>query len=394
MKKISEFLGLNEKKELIDYVDSLLATKVKQLKIKQHAIQHAVDLIAKTISKSEIKVYRRNGPNNKISAIKNDEYYKLNVRPNDNEEATSFFYNVLQKYLLEEDALIVNFNNRLYLAENYDMSSSLLIPKVYKNVQIRDSEGNSMIFDHIFSSDEVIRLNLKCSQIKETLDDYYDELGSLIGIASSHYKLVNSFKFRLKPPGVMPALKDPVTGKEVTYEEYKQKLTNGLFEEENAIVFLSESFGLERITFGDKDTSDEWSKLEKKWCDKVAMSFNIPLDIFYGNKTDKSTSTNDFITFGVLPHLQILEDGLNSKIIEKENYLIGERIKVNRFNMLHKDILDSATSMDKLFSNGYSHNEINDIIGMPDLDEDWANEHYITKNYQNTNLSSEGGDNE
>lgn len=124
------------------------------------------------------------------------------------------------------------------------------------------------------------------------------------------------------------------------------------------------------------------------------MSFNIPLDIFYGNKTDKSTSTNDFITFGVLPHLQIFEDGLNSKIIEKENYLKGERIKVNRFNMLHKDILDSATAMDKLFSNGYSHNEINDIIGLPELDEDWANEHYITKNYQNTNVASEGGEKE
>lgn len=394
MGKIRTMLGLNEKKELIEYVDSLLTAKTKQLKIKQHAIQHAVDLIAKTISKSEIKVYRRDGPDSKIKSVKNDEYYKLNVQPNDNEEATSFFYNVLQKYLLEEDALIVNFNNRLYLAENYNMSSSLLTPKIYKNVQIKDSEGNSMIFDHIFLSDDVIRLNLKSSEIKETLDSYYEELGTLIGIASSHYKLVNSFKFRLKPPGGMPAFKDPITNQDISYEEYKQKLTKGLFDEEDAIVFLSESFGLERINFGDKDTSEEWNKLEKKWSDKVAMSFNIPLDIFYGNKTDKSTSTNDFITFGVLPHLQIFEDGLNAKIIEKGNYLKGERIKVNRFNMLHKDILDSAIAMDKLFSNGYSHNEINDIIGLPELDEDWANEHYITKNYQNANIVSEGGEKE
>ena len=122
------------------------------------------------------------------------------------------------------------------------------------------------------------------------------------------------------------------------------------------------------------------------------MSFNIPLDIFYGNKTDKSTSTTDFITFGVLPHLQIFEDGLNSKIIEKEAYLNGEHIKVNRFNMQHRDILDSAINMDKLFADGYSHNEINEIVGLSQIDEPWADEHYITKNYENVNSILKGGE--
>lgn len=384
----------NKKQELIEFIDSLISAKAHQLKIKQHAIQHAVDLIAKTISKSEIKIYRRDGPEKKIKSIKNDEYYKLNIQPNDNEEATSFFYNVLQKYLLEEDALIVNFNNKLYLAENYNSTDSILFPKVYYNVQIKDYDGNSLIFDTVFSTDDVIRLNLKCSQIKETLDDYYEELGKLIGIASSHYKLTNSFKFRLKHPGGILPLKDAKTGKEISYEDYKEKITRGLFNEEDSIIMLSDSFDINRIDFGKETSSDEWENLEKKWSDKVAMSFNIPLDIFYGNKTDKSTSTNDFITFGVLPHLQIFEDGLNSKIIKKADYLEGECIRVNRFNMLHKDILDGANSMDKLFSNGFSRNEINDIVGLPTIDEKWADEHHITKNYENIKQTLEGGDEE
>ena len=165
-----------------------------------------------------------------------------------------------------------------------------------------------------------------------------------------------------------------------------------MFDEEDAVLLLSDQFNLEKIDFGQSSSSKEWSDLEKKWSDKVAMSFNIPLDIFYGNKTDKSTSTNDFITFGILPHLQITEDALNAKIIGQENYLKGERTKINKFNMKYLDILESSTSMDKLFSNGYSHNEINEFIGLPRIEEEWADKHYITKNYQNAEIALEGGD--
>ena len=381
-----------QQKSLDDFIDYLIKAKEQQLLIKDHAIHHAIDLIAKTIAKSEIKVYRKDKKDNKIKAVKNDEYYKLNVRPNENEEATSFFYKVISKYLEEEDALIINFNNQLYLADSYNMSSSLLYAKTYSNVKISDDEGNSMIFEHTFPSDDVIRLNLKSSKIKETLDDYYSELGKLLGITSSRYKFTNSNKFRLKTLGNQPKLIDPYTQKEISYENYKEKLTKGLFEEGDAVILLSENFGLEKINLGEVSTTESWTKLEKTWSDKVAMSFNIPLDIFYGNKTDKSTSTTDFITFGVLPHLQIFEDGLNSKIIEKEAYLNGEHIKVNRFNMQHRDILDSAINMDKLFADGYSHNEINEIVGLSQIDEPWADEHYITKNYENVNSILKGGE--
>lgn len=187
-------------------------------------------------------------------------------------------------------------------------------------------------------------------------------------------------------------MRDPVTNQEITYDSYKEKITKGLFDEEDAVLLLGESSVLERIEFGQSSSSKEWSDLEKKWSDKVAMSYNIPLDIFYGNKTDKSTSTNDFITFGILPHLQITEDALNAKIIGQENYLKGERIKINRLNMKYFDIFESSTSMDKLFSNGYSHNEINDFIGLPRTDEEWADKHYVTKNYDNAENILKGGD--
>ena len=391
MKILDMLFAKSDRSQLENYIETLFMAKQKQLQIKRHAIEHAIDLIAKTISKSEIQIYRMK--KGKISKDDNSkEYYTLNVQPNPNKEATSFFYEVIKKYLDDGEALIVELDGSLYLADTFQVSTSVLLPKVYYNVQISDDHGNSIFLKKTFTSEDVIYLNLKSSKIKETLDSYYEELGNLIGIASSHYKLNNLSKFRLKIPGGQPKLKDPITEKELTYDDYKQKITRGLFDEQDAIILLSDTFGLEKIDFGSGTSSDEWSKLEKKWSDKVAMTFNIPLDIFYGNKTDKSTSTNDFITFGILPHLQIIEDGLNAKIIGESNYLKGERIRINRLNMKHFDILESAVNMDKLFSNGYSHNEINEFIGIPRVDAAWADKHYITKNYENVDLALEGGD--
>lgn len=391
MKLLDRLFAKSDKNQLENYIETIFMAKGKQLQIKRHAIEHAIDLIAKTISKSEIQIYRMK--NGKILKDDNSkEYYTLNVQPNPNKEATSFFYEVIKKYLDDGEALIVELDGCLYLADTFQVSTSILLPKVYHDVQISDDHGNSLFLSKTFTSADVIYLNLKSSKIKETLDSYYEELGSLIGIASKHYKLNNVSKFRLKIPGGQPKLKDPVTEKELTYDEYKSKITRGLFDEQDAIILLSETFGLEKIDFGSGTSSDEWSKLEKKWSDKVAMTFNIPLDIFYGNKTDKSTSTNDFITFGILPHLQIIEDGLNAKIIGESNYLKGERIRINKLNMKHFDILESANNMDKLFSNGYSHNEINEFIGIPKIDAAWADKHYITKNYENVDLALEGGD--
>lgn len=391
MKILDMLFARSDRSQLENYIETLFMAKQKQLQIKRHAIEHAIDLIAKTISKSEIQIYRMK--KGKISKDDNSkEYYTLNVQPNPNKEATSFFYEVIKKYLDDGEALIVELDGSLYLADTFQVSTSVLLPKVYYNVQISDDHGNSIFLRKTFTSEDAIYLNLKSSKIKETLDSYYEELGNLIGIASSHYKLNNLSKFRLKIPGGQPKLKDPITEKELTYDDYKKKITRGLFDEQDAIILLSDTFGLEKIDFGSGTNSDEWSKLEKKWSDKVAMTFNIPLDIFYGNKTDKSTSTNDFITFGILPHLQIIEDGLNAKIIGKSNYLKGERIRINRLNMKHFDILESAVNMDKLFSNGYSHNEINEFIGIPRVDAAWADKHYITKNYENVDLALEGGD--
>ena len=341
------FKNLYESSDVNNFIDFITNEKSKQLAIKEKAIEHAIDLIARTISKSEIQIYRYDSKKKKVEPKIDEYYYKLNIRPNHNEYGTSFFYRVVSKLLHEEEALIIEINNNLYLADSFDCNSSILYKKIYSNIVLSDVDGNTFPMDKSYNSDEVIHLTLGGSKINDVLEQYYGDFGKLLGISSSQYKSNNIPKWKLLTPGSQPAIYDRETKKEISYEEYKKKITDGLFDEEESIILLSEALKLEKINGEKPSTSEDYRNLEKKWSDEVANAFNIPLDVFYGSKTDKSTGTNDFISFAVVPILRILEDGMNGTIIKKKEYLNGDRIYINKLNMKHFDIFDSANSLDK-----------------------------------------------
>ena len=140
-----------------------------------------------------------------------------------------------------------------------------------------------------------------------------------------------------------------------------------------------------------KDLSDH-EKQVKEIGDKTAMIFNIPLDVFYGNKTEKSNGNNDFITFSCNPIMRSIEDTLNGGLIAEKDFIKGERIKFNRFCMQHLDITSLGTSLDKLTAIGFSFNQICRMINLPEVDEEWANEHHVTKNYADVKGGVEDGE--
>ena len=86
----------------------------------------------------------------------------------------------------------------------------------------------------------------------------------------------------------------------------------------------------------------------------------------------------------------MLEDGFNKTLVGKKSYLNGEYIKFNILSISHKDLIDKASGWDKLISNGFSFNQLSKFLGLPTINQKWANKHYITKNYANV----EGGEEE
>ena len=103
---------------------------------------------------------------------------------------------------------------------------------------------------------------------------------------------------------------DYKTKKEISYDEYVKKITDGLEDNEEAIILLSEIFDLNLLNKDLEGNIEDHSKISEETIERIAMIFNIPVDMFKGTKTDKSTSNNDFITYACNPIMRTIEDTL------------------------------------------------------------------------------------
>lgn len=382
-----------KKKGIEQFIDVLLNQNSNSDFIYTIAEAHAIDLIAKTVAKCEIQVFSKDSKTKKVQKAKDEIYWALNIQPNYYENGTSFIYKLMVKLLTNKKALILIHNDIrgdpiLYVADDFIPSNSILYGKIFSNVTISDEDGNTINMSKQYNSTNSIYYSIANDNFKKASENFKNNMSKIFNIARKSFASKNVTKWRLKNPGGQPKIVDSETGEEISYEKYKEKLTGGLMSEEEAIILLSEIFDLINLNkdIGDKNT-DDIDKTAKQITDTVARDWNIPLDVFYGNKTEKSTGTNDFITFGVDIYFKLLEDGFNIGFVGKKDYMSGEYIKFNKTNIIHRDVLDSTTGIDKLISNTFSRDEVNELLELPKIDEAWAKKHYITKNYGNV----EGG---
>lgn len=381
----------NSEGEFISIFDVLLGKNDLQNYIYTLTEAHAIDLIAKTIAKCEIQTFEKN--KNKIEKHKGDLYWTLNYQPNYNENGTRFLYKLVTKLLVDKTALVIinktPTTNLLYVADSYDTDKEILRGKMFTNVSLSDDEGNSLKLRKTYNIENSIYYSLQNSQLNTASESFKLNTSKILKAVQKSFIQANVGKWRLKNPGSQPTMLDSETKKPISYDEYKAKITEGLLSEDEAVVLLAEMFDLINLNKDNNKNLTDFESIVKRISDTVAQKWNIPLDVFYGSKTEKSTGTNDFITFAVDPYFEILEDGFNVSLVGKESILTGEYIKFNRLNINHKDLVDKASGWDKLISNGFSFNQLSEFLGLPTIDDDWANEHYITKNYANVKGGAE-----
>ena len=375
----------NSKGEYVSIFDVIFGKGNTENYIYTLAEAHAIDIIARTIAKCEIQTFEMK--NGKVQENKGDLYWTLNIKPNYIETGTKFIYKLVTKLLVDKTALVLinqlPNKNLLYVADSYNSNSMILSEKTFSNITVEDDEGNSINLKKTYNSENTIYYSLKNSKLKTASENFKINTAKLLTASQKSFIKSNTPKWRLKSPGQQPTLIDAETKKPISREDYKEKITEGLMSDEEAIVLLSEYFDLENLMQNNSKSLTDFEGIFKKIGDTVAQNWNIPLDIFYASKTEKSTGTDDFVTMALDVYFELLEDGFNGLLVGKQDYLKGEYIKFNRLNIKHRDLIDKASGWDKLISNGFSFNQLSKFLGLPTIDEDWANEHYITKNYAN-----------
>lgn len=160
---------------------------------------------------------------------------------------------------------------------------------------------------------------------------------------------------------------------------------------ERNVLTLPKGISLEHIDSKNNEKGSSISDIKetgKEIFENVISVFNIPIDLAYGNKTELKEQKNYYMTHTFKPFATMIETEINRKQYTKEKFKKGTYARLDLNTSEYINQLECADGLDKMFRIGFSHNYLRKKLGEQELQEEWANRGYVTKNY----MDIEGGE--
>jgi HK97 family phage portal protein len=153
---------------------------------------------------------------------------------------------------------------------------------------------------------------------------------------------------------------------------------------------------LQHKTYSNESTRDIRAQVDDIF-DFTARAFGIPPALLRGDVQDTSKAVDQLLTFCIDPLVDMIHEEINRKRNGYEGFAKGTYLKIDTKCIKHVDLLSVATAIDKLIGSGsFCINDIRKAVGDEIIDEPWAWQHFITKNYEtveNALKALEGGEN-
>ncbi|MGR5881259.1 phage portal protein [Bacillus cereus] len=351
---------------------------------KKLAVESCIDLIANALTMCEIQTF------DKGKEIRGENYYLLNVQPNQNQNASEFMHSLVHHLIDDNECLVIMSNDQLYIADEFTVEHYTFKESVYKNIVIGD-----LNLRREYMESEVLYFKLNDNNIMQVIDGMYESLGKLLISTINFYKRKNSKRFLLK--GDFLRAQDEETQKKID-EFFDNQLKNWLDPNKETSTFqLPDGYNLEDLSDGGKGsasngTSRDTTALINDIFSYVATAFHVPVGILKGDVADIEKQMDSFLAFCINPMARLIQDEFNRKMYKKKDFLKRSYLKIDTTKIKVVDITKLATALDKLFAiGGLSINDILIILGREPIEEEWANKRFVTKNYQEAD-SLEGGE--
>ncbi len=368
----------NKDGQLMDVYFDYMTTKNQ---LSNLALEIGFNKIADLISKCPIKIYSDDNDKGLTD-------YRLNVRPNPNETGTEFWKAVAMTMLKNDDGcLVVQMNDgTIYHADSFSRSNDVLKPASYSNVSIT-IDGNTFTHRKRFNHDNSVLFKYDNNELRKHLKNINDENDVAWNVAIKGFKSKMP-KYLLTYPS-SKILMNPDTKKPMTKNELSEMVKSQLTQDDVRMIMLNDNISLETIESKSSLTASDVKALKDEVFTNTAIALGIPKSVFYGEVSEKSDANNEFITYAASPIIEVINDGMNATWLSQEAYLKGDRIQIDTTAIKHIDVVEQAGNLDKLYSNGWSFNEVLELFNKPPINEDWANARRFTKNYS-TSIDDEG----
>ncbi|MES1047230.1 phage portal protein [Heyndrickxia oleronia] len=374
---LSDVLKRNSELEWMFDLDLTYETSHRAY-LKKMALETCINFIGRTISQSEFRIMK-NGKRQM-----NDWHYLLNVRPNTDQAAADFWQKFIYELIHENEVLVIlTDNNDLLIADSFTRVEYAVYPDIFKDVTVKD-----YTFQRSFNMDEVIYLTYNNEKLSKFMDGMFDDFANLF----SRMIEVSLRKNQIRGKVGMDSTQDLTDKNRTKLQNFIDKLFNSFRNNSVALVPMLKGFNYEEVYSGENNgqSVEELTKLKRSLVDDVANILGIPNALVHGELAEYETSIKAYIKFCIGPLIKKIGDELNAKLIDKENYLKGDKIQIRGIAELNP--LEVADAIDKLRASGvYNGNEIREKLGDERVDNPALDEYVITKNYQSAD-SVEGGE--
>jgi len=363
------------------YIDEY-ALVVGDIYIREMAFWSATNLMANAISKCEFKTYLKG------DEVKKQEYYLWNIEPNKNQNSSAFLHKLIAQLYRHNECLVIEQNGQLIVADSYSKKEYALYENTFTQVTIKD-----FTFDKTFKQSEVLFFQLNEVNMRNVVNGLYGSYAKLISYSMNAYQKSKGTKGIFKYDTV------PVAGtpeREAFDKLINEKISKWL-NSDNAALPLGrgqEWKENEKKTYAGESTRDIKAMIDDVY-DFTARSYGIPPVLLKGDLANIGDNVVDvLLTFAVDPLIDTLQEEINRKRTGYSNFSQGTYLEIDSKSIKHIDLLSVSTAIDKLIASGaFCINDIRKLVGEPVIDEPWAWQHYITKNYATVEelLNSLGG---
>ena len=369
---------------LLDVISKDL-TKVQLAAMAQ---EKAAGMIAKAIAKSEIVLTK--GENRR----KDIEYYRLNIRPNDNETGTDFWFNVAHDLVRTGEAVVVRVQNgKYYRANNWNMDDYVMFPKTYSDIVLTDG-FNEFSMRYRISSDDIMHFRFNTAKMRVFTDNVLNCMNDAMNAVQALETITHTPIFKYRTDANLQFRRKTQDGKEVriTLDDVMDSFKSKIDGKKLAIIHEQNGTSLDYLDFKSNVTAAEVQAMADMINKECAAAYDIPLGVFNGQITEQSDATNEFITYAVSPVAEVINDTLSAKLVGEKDYIRGERAFVWLAHFKHVDVMDAAPQLDKLRAIGFTLDEIFEMVGYPALNTEFSTMRALTKNYTTEGMEEGGSD--
>lgn len=343
-----------------------------------------LDFVARTMSTLEVKFKNKDGTA--------DWEYILNVRPNNDMSAATFWEKFFYRLMDDNEVLVIfTEDNQLLIADDFSRTEYAVYDDVFTGVTVKN-----YVFQKNFNMSDVIYIEYNNDKLdrftKGLFEDYSELFGRIIEVAMRNNQIRGSVS--INATGTANEKKDE-NGKTRTekLQEYVDKIYQAFKTKSVAIVAKVKNIEYEEYTNKQgvsNQSLDELNKMKTSLIDDVANAIGVPTALIYGEKAELDSNLQAFRKLCLAPLMKKLQDELMAKIITKKEYKNGERIKVSK--VLPVSILENSTQIDKIVSSGtFLRDEVREVTDYDPLPNGEGQQLIMTKNYEKV---TKGGENE